>query len=275
MIRSILKKSITAVATAAIVFTVGCDTDLGSSDPKMGTMEVRLHDAPGDYDEVNVFVESVQVNRTESDAGWETITEPNQSYDLLELINGAYEVIGDAVLEAGTYPQMRLILSSDNHNVVIDGESHDMFIPSGSETGIKLQINAEIQEDITYVLLLDFDADRSVVKTGNDASPVNYLLQPVIRATNEAVTGNIDGTVSEVASSVFAISGTDTLSSTITGPDGEFRLVGLEAGTYTVSVEASEDGYEIKNIEGVSVMVGENTVLEEEVVLEASSPEAE
>ncbi|MEX0929247.1 MAG: DUF4382 domain-containing protein [Balneolales bacterium] len=238
-------------------------------------MEVRLHDAPGDYDEVNVFVESVQVNRTESDAGWETITEPNQSYDLLELINGAYEVIGDAVLEAGTYPQMRLILSSDNHNVVIDGESHDKFIPSATETGIKLQINAEIQEDITYVLLLDFDADRSVVKTGNDASPVNYLLQPVIRATNEAVTGNIDGTVSEVASSVFAISGTDTLSSTITGPDGEFRLVGLEAGTYTVSVEASEDGYEIKNIEGVSVMVGENTVLEEEVVLEASSPEAE
>lgn len=262
MIRSIFNKTMTVISTAAILLTIGCEMDSTNADTEMGSMEVRLHDAPGNYEEVNVFVESVQINRTESDEGWVTINEPNQQYNLLELTNGAYEVIGEAVLEAGTYNQMRLILSREDNNVVIAGEEHDLFIPSGSQTGIKLNINAEIQDDITYVLLLDFDADRSVVKTGNDASPVNYLLKPVIRASNEAETGNIDGIVSPVdaKAAVYAINDTDTLSTTYANVEsGEFRLVGLEEGSYTVSVEASEEGYETTNIEDVAVIVGETS----------------
>lgn len=273
MIRSLRNKAIAMISTAAILFTMGCDMGATNADSQMGSMEVRLHDAPGDYEEVNITVESVQINRTQSEEGWETISEPGESFDLLKLTNGAYEVIGNAELEAGTYPQMRLVLSRENNNVVIDGEVHDLFIPSGTETGVKLQINAEIQDDIEYVLLLDFDADRSVVKTGNEASPVNYLLKPVIRASNQAETGNIDGIVtpSESRAAVYAINGTDTLSTTFADEDnGEFRLVGLAEGNYTVSVNAREDGYEIKNIQGVNVTIGETNDLEE-IELEESS----
>lgn len=254
-------KSLFAGALAGLlVILSGCSLD-GS--PEMGTLEVRLHDAPVDFEEVNIFIERVEVNNTTGDEGWQVISEPNQAFDILELTNGVYEVIGDAELEAGLYPQIRLVVSRDANSVVIDGEEHNLFVPSGTETGVKLNVNAEIREGITYTLLLDFDASRSVRQTGQ--SQTGYILQPVIRATNEAITGNIGGVVEpfDARSVVYAIAGDDTLSTTYADEsNGEFLLVGLEEDSYTVSVEPREDGYEGARFEGVEVSVGETTDLE-------------
>ncbi|MEX0648696.1 MAG: DUF4382 domain-containing protein [Balneolaceae bacterium] len=245
-----------------VMLTVtGCSTD---SDAGMGTLEVKMHDAPADYDAVNVFIERVEVNNTTGEEGWQTISEPNESFNLLELTNGVFEVIGSAELETGLYPQIRLILSSDNNSLVIDGEEHSLTIPSGAQTGVKLNVNAEIRDGIQYTLLLDFDALRSVVKTGQAENP-GYILKPVIRATNEALTGNIGGEVSpvEARAVVFAISGTDTLSTTFADTsNGEFLLVGLEEGSYSVSVDPREEGFTGTDIDGVEVTVGETTDLE-------------
>lgn len=261
-LNSILNKTLATLVVIGMVAFAGCSID---STPGMGTLEVKLHDAPADYDEVNVFIERVEVNNAENDEeGWQVISEPNQQYNLLELTNGVFEVIGETELEEGFYPQIRLILSRENNNVVVDGEVHDLFIPSGAQTGIKLNVNAEIEEGFTYTLLLDFDALRSVHKTGQ--SPVlDYILKPVIRASNEALTGNIGGVVSpiEARAAVFAIAGEDTLSSTYANEEsGEFLLVGLEDGTYDVSVEPREEGFGSEYLENVEVTVGETTDLE-------------
>lgn len=233
----------------------GCDagTDV---DGGTGTLEVMLHDAPANYEQVNVTIESVQVNNTENDTGWVEISSPQQTYDLLELTNGAMAHLGSKELEPGTYEQIRLILSSDGHSVVVGGTEHDLFVPSGAQTGVKLNVNAEIEEDITYTLLLDFDASRSVVERGQ----AGYLLKPVIKATNEAVTGNIAGSVDPVEAQpfVYAIAEGDTLSSTKADTsDGSFKLIGLEDGTYTVSVDPTNDSYQTQDTTGVAVTVGE------------------
>ncbi|WP_069130151.1 sigma-70 family RNA polymerase sigma factor [Rhodohalobacter halophilus] len=123
---------------------------------------------------------------------------------------------------------------------------------------------AEINEGIVYTLLLDFDALRSVHKTGQSPA-IDYILKPVIRASNEALTGNIEGVVNpvEARAAVFAIAGEDTLSSTYADEEsGYFMLVGLEEGSYNVSVNPREEGYEETIIEDVSVTVGESTDLE-------------
>ncbi|MEX0660884.1 MAG: DUF4382 domain-containing protein [Balneolaceae bacterium] len=235
------------------LFAWGCNT---SPDAGTGTMQVKMHDAPVEYDEVNISVERVEVNRDESGEGWETISEPNEVYNILELVNGDFAILADAELETGTYQQIRLILS-DNNSVVIDGESYPLTVPSGAQTGLKLNINAEIEEGIVYTLLLDFDANRSVVKRGTTNE---YNLRPVVRATPEALSGNIAGTVSpvEARAAVYAIAGSDTLSTTFADTtSGEFTLVGLEDGLYTVSVEAREDGYDPASEEDVEVTIGE------------------
>jgi len=230
-------------------------------------MVVKLHDAPVDYDEVNISVARVEVNNTENEDGWIVISEPNETYNILELVNGDVEILADAELEEGTYEQIRLVLNDEN-TVVIDGQSYNLFVPSGAQSGLKLNINAEIQEGIQYTLLLDFDASRSVVKRGMTDQ---YNLKPVIRATNEAITGNISGTIlpAGTEASIYAIQVSDTLSTTFADSvTGEFTLMGLEGGTYTVSVDPDEEaGFESASVEGLEVTVGEdNTIGDVELV---------
>lgn len=251
------KTIVFTVLTVALLFW-GCQSSIDSGAEGSGTLLVKLHDAPVDYDEVNISIERVEVNNTESaEEGWVTISEPNEVYNILDLVNGEFEILANAELEAGTYRQIRLILNNEN-TVVIDGETNDLFVPSGIQTGVKLNIDAEIKEGIEYTLLLDFDANRSIVKQGETSQ---YSLQPVIRATNEAITGNVSGTImqAEARAAVFAISGSDTLSTTYADLEsGEFMLVGLSEGSYTVSVEAREDGFESALFNDVEVTLGDN-----------------
>ncbi len=245
------------VLTAALLFW-GCESTLDSGNGSgTGTMVVKLHDAPVDYDEVNISVARVEVNNTENEGeGWTVISEPNETYNILDLVNGEFEVLADAELEEGTYSQIRLILNDEN-TVVIDGDTYNLFVPSGAQSGLKLNIDAEIKEGIVYTLLLDFDANRSVVKRG---ATNQYNLKPVIRATNEAVTGNISGTIlqNEAKAAVFAISNSDTLSTTFADTtSGEFTLVGLEEGSYTVSVEPREGDFDSELLENIDVTVGD------------------
>jgi Xaa-Pro aminopeptidase len=81
----------------------------------------------------------------------------------------------DAELEAGTYTQIRLIVGDDN-TAVIDGTAHDLTVPSGAQTGIKIPHVFEVTTDTEHELVLEFDPDQSVVDSGGSG----YLLKPVI-----------------------------------------------------------------------------------------------
>lgn len=244
-----------AVILAVSMSLTGCST--GSDGDGTGTMTVEMSDAPIDSaDAVNVFIEAVEVE-SQDGSGWITLNEPQQEYDLLQLVNGATEVIGSAELEEGTYNQIRLILSRTGHSLVVDGTEYDMTVPSGEQTGVKLNVNAEIEPDIEYVLLLDFEASRSVVKAGKSGK---YLLKPVIDAKEKAITGNISGTVNpaDAEAVVYALANSDTLSSTIADTSsGDFKLIGLESGTYDVSVDPRNDNYQSKTVNDVNVTVEE------------------
>lgn len=260
MVRNNIFSYTIAVLFALSVSLAGCDNPGTNVTDGTGTLEVLLHDAPADYQEVNVFIERVEVNNAKDDTGWVEIATPQQTYNLLELTNGATEELGTAELPAGTYEQIRLILGSEGHSVVIDSVEHGLFVPSGEQTGIKLVVNAEIEEGQTYTLLLDFDAARSVVKRGNSGR--DFLLKPVIKASSQATTGSIAGAVepADAGAFVYAIMESDTVSSTKADTsDGAFKLIGLEEGTYTVSADPSDENYQSADTTGVEVTAGETT----------------
>ncbi len=248
---------------AGIFLLASCDlSDDLSNNP--GTMQVLLTDAPGNYEEVWVDILEVRVHKQadaeEDDNGWRTINDQPVQVDLLQLTNGNYEILGEAELEPGTYSQMRLILG-DQNELIMNGETHHLSTPSAQQSGLKLNINAEIEGGESYTLLLDFDASRSIVKAGNSGM---YILKPVIKAVGLAQTGAIGGTIepAEALPWVYAIANEDTLAGTLASDEGEFLMIGLENGTYQVSVVPSVEGYNSEVISNIEVVAPDTTFIE-------------
>lgn len=249
------------------VTITSCDNESTKSSAGTGTMEVVMHDNPGNYQEVWVDVQRVEVNNQadeDTTKGWVVISEPDKRYNLLELINGSQEVLGEAELETGIYSQIRLILGDDN-TIVVNDSTYNLQTPSAQQSGLKLNINADIKEGMTYTLMLDFDVSRSIVVRGQGgATNETYLLKPVIRAYAQAETGTISGIIEPAESEpwVYAIVDEDTVASTRAEVNtGEFKLLGLPSNTYLVSVESTTEDYDSQVISNVEVTAGENNNL--------------
>jgi len=267
--------SFTSFFTLALllIFSVtACDQSAGDT----GTLRVVMHDNPGDFDEIWVEIVRVEVNnQLDAETGWVTIGEPGDTYNLLELVNGTQVMLGEQELEAGIYRQIRLILG-DNNYLVIGEDQYELQTPSAQQTGVKLNINAGIQNGIVYTLVLDFDAHRSVVAKGQTPVGAPFLLTPVIRAYAEAETGIISGVVAvEDAADLNDLNISVELADEVDGYNvstlveentGEFQLRGLPAGTYDIEITA--DGYVPVTETGITVTAGEITDIGEIVLVQ-------
>lgn len=230
------------------------------SDEKTARVEFWLTDAPGDYQEVNVEVEGIEIHSDETDNGngWKKIKVDTRVINLLDLTNGKDTLLGSIELPAGKISQIRLKLGNDN-TLKVNGQWHDLTIPSGSQSGLKLQVHETFVEGITYKVLLDFDVARSIVLTGSN----QYKLKPVLRTITSAESGAIKGFVDpkESTPAIYAINGTDTLRTTYSDSTGHFLLRGIPAGSYEVHFIPNSNFKKVEK-EGVTVQVGAVTDLE-------------
>lgn len=200
---------------------VGCGGGGGDSSSggatSTGTLSLSLQDASSeDYRAVYVTINRVEVHmggNENQDANWQNVLSPDKAgktYNLLELVNGVREELGIADLPAGPYTQMRLIIGrepddginvlSQRHpyaNYVItapDLDVHELKVPSGFQTGLKIVHGFDVSENQTTELILDFDASKSVVKAGNSGI---WLLKPTVRILDLAEYAIVRGIVTE------------------------------------------------------------------------------
>jgi len=230
---------------------IGCDSESGTA-----RIEVRLTDAPGDYQEVNIDIQGVEVHVGEAEgSGWTSLQVEKGVYDLIKLTNGADTLLALGELPAGTISQIRLLLG-DGNTLMVGDQIHDLKTPSGQQSGLKLNLHSTLTEGVTYKVLLDFDVARSIVERGNG----EYNLKPVIKSVAEATSGAIKGTIDPAISlpAVFAIVADDTVATTYADEAGGFLLRGVPAGTYKVTFEPKE-GFEPSIKENVSVTTGSVT----------------
>jgi len=245
----------------SLVIYYGCaqkNNPVSPSSTTSGMLKVMMIDSPGNYSEVNIVVDSVQahISTSDSTSGWYTLNNIPATYDLLKLVNGANAVIGEDTLPSGNYSQIRLYLGSGS-NIVVDGNTIPLTTPSGQQSGIKLNVNATVEPGIAYLLILDFDASRSIVQAGKSGK---YLLKPVIRVATTATTGIISGLVSpdSVSAEVWAITGNDSVS-TSTDTSGGFKLQYLSPNSYSVAIAPKDTAYKDTTITNVSVTASNTT----------------
>ncbi len=248
--------SVLACALGLMVSVSACNKDdekaTGNS-----RMEVRLTDAPGDYQKVLIDIQSVEIhtdaNADDKDGGWTTLGNIHPGvYNLLDFSNGKDTLLAASDLPAGNISQIRLILGPDNSLVLKDGTPKPLKTPSGQQSGLKVKINAQLVSNVTYVVLLDFDASKSIVARGNG----DYNLKPVIRTITQAVAGGIRGQVTPamVGNEIHVIetaAGANGRIDTVGGftdANGNYLIKGLIGGLYTVDFYAPNKKQTVNNV---------------------------
>ena len=243
------------------LLVVSCKKD--STSDGTARLQVFLTDDPGDYEAVYIDVKDVQINVTgDSSSGWLSLQGVNAGvYDLLRLVNDEDTVLADAVIPSGRLHQIRLVLGTENY-VKIEGTTQliKLETPSAEQSGLKLNVQYDVTDDRLYMIVLDFDVAKSIVKTGGG----KYILKPTIRAILNAVGGTIKGIVmpKDFQTTVYAMQGVDTVATTLTGINGGYVIKGLPAGSYDVFYNPSDNNYLDSLRKGVSVMFNTTTKID-------------
>lgn len=216
---------------------------------------VRMTDAPGPYEEVNIDLQAVEV--TGNDGQTVLLNTTAGIYNLLEFSNGLDTLIATSELSDANVSQIRLILGSNN-TLVVGGVSYPLSTPSAEQSGLKLQVHQTLLADIQNEILLDFDANASIVENGDGT----YKLKPVVRTIVTAITGNIKGSITPIGTSavVTATSVDMTEYSSNVNEFGQFQISGLLPGSYTFTITPSSPLLAVSQPD-VVVVAGANTSL--------------
>ena len=249
-------KTLFLLVFTGLTLTSCSDDDDSAATEKEARISVRMVDAPGDYDAVNIDVEEVRVQtgvENDENDGWIALDTEAGIYNLLELTGGVSQLLADEEIAPGYAGQIRLVLGNDN-SIVVDGEEFPLATPSAQQSGLKLNINEELEPGEEYFYILDFDVEQSIVSQGNGG----YTLKPVIRLSVEDDAGMIVGKVhpSEFRSLVTATNASHSISA-YTNANGEFALYGVPEGTYQITVEADP-------ISGLDPITKDNVVVDDD-----------
>ena len=252
--------SVFAIAT---LFIFSCQKNNTSGSGDQPRLELRLTDNPAaGIKEVWVDIRQVEIITGDSTSPVMLSGVHAGVYNLLELTGGKDTLLADALIPSGTISQIRLILGDNNYLITSSGEKIMLKTPSAQQSGLKVQLHQEVSGGILYRITLDFDVARSIVFAGNSG---NVILKPVLRVISFVPSGgNITGMVvpDSVLTSVIAIKGLDTITSTFTNTaNGGYFFKDVPAGNYSLSFIPSDTTYKKVQKDAI-VVLGQTTIVD-------------
>lgn len=186
------------LASVCAVFS-GCGGG-GGEGSSSGALSINLTDAPVDgASEVVVAFTGVQLHST---AGQTLdIDFPSaKTIDLIKLQGGVTGALTQgAAVPAGSYDWMRLKVLADKNTQgesyirMLDGAMYPLWIPSGSETGLKLVRPFTVAQGSTTQLVIDFDLRKSI--TAPPGQDPNYIMRPALRLLDQLQVGKLTASV--------------------------------------------------------------------------------
>ena len=184
---------------------IGCG---GGSSEDTGTLTLGVTDAPID-EATSVVVQFSGVAFKHEGQGPEIVQDlmptPRQ-FNLLEYQDGRAALLLDGVtLPAGRYEWLRLIVDNapgvrDSYLVTSTGAECEVEVPSGAESGLKLNRGFSLPADGSIALTVDFNLHESLrAPPGQEGSGLDctqaVLMRPTLRVVDNANVGAIAGQV--------------------------------------------------------------------------------
>ncbi|MBO6493925.1 MAG: DUF4382 domain-containing protein [Roseivirga sp.] len=181
------------VVTTGLIFT-SCDDNDNEMDGQ-GSVRVEATDAAVDAQNISgvyLSVEEVQVIANGEVKNTITFDQPEE-FNLMAYQNGQTKLLGEATVDAGTYDEIRLMLTSNAQAWVefTDNTTQEIKVPSGSSSGYKIMGDFEVLANGMSEVVLDVDLRKALVKKGNG----EFNLRPTARLVSKAEAGSIQGNV--------------------------------------------------------------------------------
>lgn len=268
-----MKNIKTHLVPSAIIFFVGlyaCTKENSSqqngqsSGPATAKIYLTDHQTPI-FDSVFVDIQKLEVKVQDSNSTndrWIEMAIRPGVYNILRFRNGLDTLFANGSLPNNRITKIRMTMGTNNR-VMKNGQSIPLKIKDNDRQVVANLTNANFDVTGSQVLFwIDFDAGNSI-RVDNSGSVNNngFLLKPHIKIFTHRQSGRIEGRVLPMAADpiIKAIIGADTATA-IPDREGEFKIVGLDAGTYTVLIDA-QNGYLDTTINNVVVKKGEDTHL--------------
>jgi hypothetical protein len=214
------------------------------------------------YDKVNLNITKLEIkvedNGVDSLGGWYNLNITPGTFDILRFRNGF-----DTLFASGTIPlnrklqKIRMTLGNNN-TVVYQGNTFPLEVKDNNNQVVANldETNVQFTAPNQFQFWIDFDAHQSVQQKSNN----RYELKSNIKIFSKSKSGRIEGKVlpSVARAIVLAIKGTDTISA-LPENSGEFKFVGLNAGTYKLFIDATANSYLDSTINNIIVVNNEDT----------------
>jgi hypothetical protein len=188
----------TLVAAMSLSACGGGGGDMAAA--SSGSLTLNLTDGPIDSaSEVNIVFTGIDLHQASGATTSIDFSTP-KSIDLMKLQNGVTGVLTqDSTVPAGDYDWMRLkVLATKNSQgesyiKLLSGQQYPLWIPSGSETGLKLVRPFKVAQGSVTKLVIDFDLRKSI--TAPPGQDPNYIMRPTLRLLDQLQVGKITTTV--------------------------------------------------------------------------------
>lgn len=253
------------------VFLYACQKDIAGNatvnvnKPHAVTIYLTDHQTPI-FDSVFIDLQRLEVkleDDTLPNGGWVTLNIRPGVYNILRFRNGLDTLFASGTLPNARIKKIRLTLGTQN-SAMLNGQSFALRVKDEDrqvEANLESS-NFEITAAGQILFWIDFDAGNSIqVDNSGSGNNNGYRLKSHIKIFSRSNSGRIEGRVLPRAANpiIKAMIGSDTATA-IPDTDGEFKIVGLNAGTYKVFYDG-QNGYLDTTINNVVVRNREDTHL--------------
>lgn len=254
------------VSLSAIFYSCQKDASTAADPDRPHTVAIYLTDHPTPvFDSVFIDIRQLEVKLEDdslSHGGWVSLVIRPGVYNILRFRNGLDTLFATGTLPNARIKKIRLTLGTGN-TAVVNGQSFPLRVKD-EDRQVEMNIESHNFDIVNgqVIFWLDFDAGNSIqVDNSGSGSGNGYRLKSHIRIFSRSHSGRIEGRVLPGTADpiVKAVMGTDTATA-IPENDGEFKIVGLRAGTYQVIFDG-QNNYRDTTINNVVVRSNDDTHL--------------
>ena len=254
----------------------------------------------------NTETESADEGNAEDPCPWVVVYDAEEdeeddgrTFDLLDLQNGRTDLLAEADIPAGTYTQLRLIVTEGEIKLYDQDEPFHLRVPSGEQTGIKLHLTFTVapyddmgdtgteaaqtapqadpepteadtaDDDGITVLLLDVDLTKLFQPIGgtnpDDISGFHFRPSVAMRLITMSDAGTVSGTVTDAGENALADVVVTAFATNAADDDGVSTITEGD-GTYVLILPAGSYNLEfhlgeelLAEITDVEVEAGKDT----------------